>query len=193
MLIVPNLGASIFSVGALHEKGVKLDLLSVPPVLRYVNHTFPISTEVRQMYVVHIVPDAQETTQNICHTTVDADAWHRRKGHCHPRALKQPAEKPTTGVKFNRNIDEGDCEVCAISKSRKSAHPPSDRPQSNTRLALVYVDLWGKHPVESNGGCQSLAMLTDDVSRRRLVVVIETKDEAADALSQVIQDVADPD
>ena len=72
-------------------------------------------------------------------------------------------------------------------------HPPSDRPRSNTRLALAHVDLWGKHPVESNGGCQSLAMLTDDVSRRRLVVVIETKDEAADALSQVIQDVADPD
>ena len=48
-LIVPNLGASIFSVGALHEKGVKLDLLSVPPVLRHGNHAFPISTEVPRM------------------------------------------------------------------------------------------------------------------------------------------------
>ena len=76
VLIVPNLGASTFSVGALHEKGVKLGLLSVPPVLRYVNHTFPISTEVRQMYVVHIVPDAQETTQNICHTTVAVSYTH---------------------------------------------------------------------------------------------------------------------
>ena len=62
-LIVPNLGASIFSVGALHEKGVQLDLLSVPPVLRYGNHAFPISTEVPRMYLVHIVPDAQENTQ----------------------------------------------------------------------------------------------------------------------------------
>ena len=44
VLIVPNLGASIFSVGALHEKGVRLDPLSVPPVLRYGNHAFPIST-----------------------------------------------------------------------------------------------------------------------------------------------------
>ena len=58
--IVPNLGASIFSVGALHEKGVKLDLLSVPPVLRYGNHAFPISTQVPRMYVVHILPDVQE-------------------------------------------------------------------------------------------------------------------------------------
>ena len=132
VLIVPNLGASIFSVGALHEKGVKLDLLSVPPVLRYGNHAFPISTEVPRMYIVHIVPDAQEITLNIFHTTVDADAWHRRMGHCHPRALKQLAEKLTTGVKFNRNIEAGDCEVCAISKRRKCAHPPSDRPRSNT-------------------------------------------------------------
>ena len=70
MLIVPNLGASIFSVGTLHEKGVKLDLLSVPLVLRYGNHAFPISTRVPRMYVVHTVPDAQEITQNIFHTTV---------------------------------------------------------------------------------------------------------------------------
>ena len=60
VLIVPNLGASIFSVGAFHKKGVKLDLLSVPPVLRYGNHAFPISTQVPRMYVVHILPDVQE-------------------------------------------------------------------------------------------------------------------------------------
>ena len=45
LLIVPSLGAITFSVGALHEKGVKLDLLSVPPVLRYDNHAFQISTK----------------------------------------------------------------------------------------------------------------------------------------------------
>ena len=49
VLIVPNLGASIFSVGTLHEKGVKLDLLSVPPVLRKGKHAFPISTEIPRM------------------------------------------------------------------------------------------------------------------------------------------------
>ena len=81
VLIVPNLVASIFSVGTLHEKGVKLDLLSVPPVLRYGNHAFPISTDIPRMYVVHIVPDAREITQNLFHTTADADAWHRRMGH----------------------------------------------------------------------------------------------------------------
>ena len=166
VLIVPNLGASIFSVGTLHEKGVKLDLLSVPPVLRKGKHALPTSTEIPSRYVLHIVPDAQEMKQNVFRTTVGANEGHRRRGHCHPRALKQLAEKPTTGVKFNRNIEAGESEVCSVSKSGKSAHPPSDRPRSSTRLALVHVDLWGKHPVKSYGGCgQSLATFMDGISR----------------------------
>jgi len=36
-------------------------------------------------------------------------------------------------------------------------------------------------------------MFTDDMSRMRWVVIIKTKNEAADALSQVIQDGADPE
>ena len=50
--------------------------------------------------------------------------------------------------------------------------------QRNALVSLVHVDLWGKHPVESYGGWQSLAMFTDDMSRMRWVVVIKTKDEA---------------
>ena len=34
VLIVPSLGASVFSVGALNEKGVNLDLMANPPVLQ---------------------------------------------------------------------------------------------------------------------------------------------------------------
>ena len=186
VLVVLNLGASIFSVGALHEKGANLDLLSVPPVLRHDNHAFPISTEVPRVYVFHIVPDTQEMQKNIFDTTVDSDIWHRKMGHCHPRALKQLAEKPTTGVKFSHNVEAGEREVCAVSKSKKSAHPPSYRPRSNTRL-------WGKRPVVLYGDCQPIAMFADDMSRMRWVVLIRTKDEAADALKQVVQDVADPE
>ena len=145
------------------------------------------------MYVIHIVPHAQEMQQAVFPTTVDADIWHRRMGHCHPRALKQLVEKPTTGVKFSHNFEAGECEVCAVSKSKKSAHPPSYRPRSNTRLEVVHVDLWGKHPVVLYGGCQSIAMFTDDMSRMRWVVLIRTKDEAVDALKQVVEDIADPE
>ena len=42
--IVPNAGASVFSVEALHEKGMKLDILPNPPVFRGVNDAFLIST-----------------------------------------------------------------------------------------------------------------------------------------------------
>ena len=110
------------------------------------------------MYVLHIVPEAQEMIHNVFRTTVDANAWDRRMGHCHPRALNQLAERLTIGVKFNSNIEADECEVCADSKSRKSAHPPSDRPHSSAGLALVHVDLCGKHSVTSYGGCEYHAM-----------------------------------
>ena len=72
-------------------------------------------------------------------------------------------------------------------------HPPSDCPRSSTQLALIHVYLQAKHSVDSYRGRQSLAMFTDDMSRMRWVVIVKTKDEAADALNQVIQDVTDPD
>ena len=49
VLLVPNQGANVFSVGALHEKGVKLDLLPNPPVLRDGNDAFPTSTWLPRM------------------------------------------------------------------------------------------------------------------------------------------------
>ena len=122
--LVRNLGANIFSVGALADKGVKCGLLSTPPALRHGSHTFPISTATPLMYVVNIiVDDVNLDTVNIYRTKVDAVMWHRRMGHCDPRALQQLADKDQSGVRFKRNIDSGDCEVCSAGNSKKSRPP----------------------------------------------------------------------
>lgn len=55
VLVVPNLGANIFSVGALDEKGVEFDLLLTPPALRKGEHAFLVSREVKRMYLVNLV------------------------------------------------------------------------------------------------------------------------------------------
>ena len=78
-------------------------------------------------------------------TKVDAHMWYRRMGHRNPRVLQQLADKDNSGVKFNRNIESRDCEVCSIVDSKKSGHPPSDRPRAQTRLEIVHADVWGKH------------------------------------------------
>ena len=119
--------------------------------------------------------------------------WHRRMSHCNPRALQQLGDKETTGVKSNRNIESGDCKVCSTSNSKKTSHPPSDRTRAQTRLDIVDVDLWGKHPIKSYGGFQTPVMFTDDKSRMRWGVPIKSKDEAKEALQMVVQDVADPE
>ena len=120
VLLVRDLGASIFSVGALAEKGVKCNLLSTPPVLLHGTNVFTISTEVPRMCVVNVILDdvnldGPQTQQEIFRTKLDAHMWHRRMGNCNRRALQQLADKDITGVKFNRNIESGDCEVCSTS------------------------------------------------------------------------------
>ena len=59
--------ASVFSVGALHEKGVKLDLLPSPPVLHDDDAgAFPLSTGVpSRMFVLHVLLDGREEPHHI--------------------------------------------------------------------------------------------------------------------------------
>ena len=177
---------------------MKSNLLSTPPVLLHGTIAFPISTEVSRIHVVNIILDdvnldGPQTQQEVFHTKVDVHMWHRRTSHCNLRGLQQLADKETPGVKFNRNIESGDCEVCSTSNSKKISHPPSDRTRAQTRLEIVHVDLWWEHPIKSYRGFQTLVMLTDDKSRMRWGVPIKSKDEAAKALQTVVQDVADPE
>ena len=73
VLIVPDLEATMVSVGALHEKGVRLDLLSNPPVLRDGNDAFPVSTQVPRMFVLYALVDEQEEPYYTPHRAVDTD------------------------------------------------------------------------------------------------------------------------
>ncbi|CAB1121335.1 unnamed protein product [Ectocarpus sp. CCAP 1310/34] len=193
VLLVRDLGTNILSVGALAEKGLKCDLISTLPALRRGDRTFPISTAVPRMYMMNvIVDDLNLHDVDVYHTKVDAHLWHRRMGHCNPRALQQLADKGSTGISFHRNIESGDCSVCVVGDSKKSSHPLSDRPSSETRLEIVSADVWGKPSVKSHGGCQSAVMFTDDASRMRFGFPIKTKGETAEALQSLIRDVADP-
>ena len=76
------------------------------------------------MYVVNIIfDDVSLDTVDIYRTMVDAYMWHRRMGYCNPRALHQLTDKDQSGVKFNRHINSGDCEVCSAGNNEKSSHP----------------------------------------------------------------------
>ena len=76
------------------------------------------------MYVVNIIiDDVNLDTVDIYRTKVDAHMWHRRMGHCNPRELQQLADKEQSGVRYNRNIDFGDCEVCSAGNSKKEQSP----------------------------------------------------------------------
>lgn len=63
VLYVPNLGASVFSVEAIHEKGVKLHLMDKPPDLRDGYSAFSISTEYPRMIVLRIILNGKEKSR----------------------------------------------------------------------------------------------------------------------------------
>ena len=83
------------TTGDLAGKGVKCDLLSIPPVLRHGTNYYPISTNVPRMYVVSIILDDVnlDGSAKIFRTKVDANMWHRGMGHCNPRALQPLADE----------------------------------------------------------------------------------------------------
>lgn len=76
----------------------------------------------------------------------------------------------------------------------KTSHPlPDDPPPPRTRLEIVHCDLWGKHSVESLGGCRSLSVFTDDPCSMRWDIPIKTKAEVTGALQTVMRDVENPE
>ena len=152
LLLVRDLGANLFSVGALAEKGVKCDLLSAPPVLRHGTNYFSISTELPWTYVVNMILDDVNGSAKIFRTEGRRTHVASGDGPLQPRALQQLPDKDNSGVKFYLNIESGDCEVCSIANSKKSSHPPSDRPRAQTRLEIVIAGVWEKNPVELYSG-----------------------------------------
>ena len=106
-------------------------ILCLPLRRRRGDQSFPISTAVPRMYVIKVfIDDLNMDAGQVYHTKVDANLWHRRMGYCNPRALQQLADKDSAGVSFPRNIESGDCSVCAV----------------GDRLEIVSADVWGKHP-----------------------------------------------
>ena len=105
MVVVPNLGASVFSVGALHEKEVKLDLMANSPVLRDGNSASPVSTAYPWMFVLRILLHGRDKSHDdiSSNSAVDTESRHRRVDPCRPRALKRLAEEVTTDA--NDSID----------------------------------------------------------------------------------------
>ena len=109
------------------------------------------------------------------------------------KALQYLAKLPRTGVKLWNNLKAANCHVCAIAKSRKESHPPSDRKGSSRRLELVHAGVWGKYCVESYSGNQYTVMFTDDMTRMRWIILMKAKDEVAEALKHLVKEVADPE
>lgn len=128
-------------VGALHEKGVTLDLLCTPPVLRHDENAFLVSTEVPRIDALHLEIGKTAESVRAFHTVEDARIWHRKADHDNPRALNLLAHRGSTRVIFDKESKSAGCEACSTSNSKKTPHPPSDGPRSSARLDSLLMAL----------------------------------------------------
>ena len=140
-LIAPDLGASVFSVGALQQNGVTSNLLSIPQIRRHGNAAFLVSTNVLRIFVLHIFLDGQEGAQLTSLTTVDTDTSHRRMTPCRLRALKQLVEEFTEGEKY---IDRS-----GAGTSTKIGHK-RDYLQTNQTMDLGFAKIGVRTKVYTN-------------------------------------------
>lgn len=65
---------------ASEEKGVNLDMIQDPPVLRYCGHRFIIDIDVYRIYKLDVTLSRVETPHNAI--TDEVSVWHRMISHC---------------------------------------------------------------------------------------------------------------
>ena len=82
----------------------------------------------------------------------DADTGHRRMGHMKGRSLELLNKTDDNGVSFKGGVSP--CDVCAIGKSTRQAHPKTVTPGIQQPFELAYTKLLGPVTQTALGGFQ---------------------------------------
>lgn len=78
-LTVPGPKANLFPAGDSKEKGVKLDMLRYPLVLRCGGRIFPICNDIRRIDIFDGILDREETVHHTSHD--ETGMRHRERSH----------------------------------------------------------------------------------------------------------------
>lgn len=95
LLRVTKLGADRFSFGTLEEKGIRSKLICDPPVLEFGDETFPVSKEMKRMFIPSVII-ANNKGEVFASAQDESEIWHRRLEHCN---IKKP--QATRGTRKN--------------------------------------------------------------------------------------------
>jgi transposase InsO family protein len=76
------------------------------------------------------------------------------------------------------------CDTCVLTKQRQLPFPRQPSFRAKEKLELVHDDLYGPMTPATPGGWRFFLLLINDVSRYMWVVLLDTKEAAADAIKR---------
>jgi hypothetical protein len=110
--------------------------------------------------------------------------WHECLGHISFAAMKKMAKEELVRGLPDLTLGELPCVACLAGKQRRTSFPAQAQYRADTVLELVHGDLCGKISPPTPAGNQYFLLLVDDKSRFMSVVLLPSKDRAADAIKK---------
>jgi transposase InsO family protein len=182
---IPRLKNNIISLGQLEENGCKYagedGVMTLWDRQRNVLARVPRTRN--RMYILKIQP-----TEPVCllaHASENAWLWHMRFGHINFRSLRTlAAENMVEGMPHLKQIDQI-CDGCMIAKQRRLPFPAQAAYRAQRQLELWHGDLCGPISPPTPGGKRYFLLLVDDFSRYMWIALLQSKDEAFDAIKRL--------
>jgi hypothetical protein len=110
--------------------------------------------------------------------------WHVRFWHLNFRALRRLAQEEL--VRGLPEVDQVEqlCTGCLMGKQRRAPFPRQSEYMADNVLELVHGDICGPISPSTPRGNQYFILLVDDVSQFMWVKMLQSKDQATDAIKQ---------
>ena len=115
----------------------------------------------------------------------DAWVWHARFGHVNFTVLRKMArDELVRGLPLLNQVEQL-CDACLAGKQRRAPFPQKAMRRSTEPLQLLHGDLCGPITPATPSGNRYFLLLVDDFSHYMWLVLLRSKDEAADAIKRV--------
>jgi hypothetical protein len=182
--LIPKLTTNIISLGQMDE--LRYEVVIRDGVMWVCDEQRRLMAKVQRssnrLYVL-----SMQVSQPISLMAKGADSawlWHARFGHLNFRALRRLAREEL--VRGLPEVDQVEqlCSGCLMGKKRRAPFPQQSEYRADNVLELVHGDICGPISPTTPRGNRYFIMLVDDVSRFMWVKMLQSKDQAADAIKQ---------
>ncbi|GJW09695.1 retrovirus-related pol polyprotein from transposon TNT 1-94 [Tanacetum coccineum] len=113
--------------------------------------------------------------------------WHRRFSHLNFGTINQLSKNELVdGLPRFKYDKDHLCFSCEQGKNKKATFPSKLVPSTNSKLALLHMDLYGPMKVESVNGKLYILVIVDDYSRYTWVFFLRIKDETPEIIMKFI-------